>query len=573
MATSVRQENIEKADRGVHSPASEVLLLSADQKLLSAIAEEIVLRGLSFVCNAASPDQLALSGVSSRSIIVYLASARRDAPLLPDLGEAEEVCRLVSERGVSSFILGSSAAVYGASYRNPGLLDESNPLPKTKRKSAYQWRLLERLAERYWDLAHNLTILRCATILSTGYANLLSRYFKSGIALVQAGHDPTIQLLSAADLGRAIACVLERGVKGIVNVAPDQSIPLKEALRRAGIRSLALPHSLLRSAGALSRAEFEDHLDFTRYSWTVSNQRLSDAGFRASSSSLEALFEFRRSLDGAASDSPDPQPPHFDSFGMDKSYIHFYGKTLLRFLCDYYWRIEHKGLEHIPGEGRALLVGMHRGFMPFDGVMALHLLVQKTGRYPRFLVHPGLLKFPFLANFMTKLGGIIASQENADRVLGEDELVGIFPEGIHGAFTAYRHAYQLQDFGRDAFVKIALRNRSPIVPFVTVGSAEIFPILAKIHSRHWTRYSEWPSIPLTPTFPLVPVPLPSKWHTQFLPPIHTEDQYPPDAYRNPSLVKAISVEVRTRMQNAVNDMLVRRRSIFFGSIFEPETGG
>ena len=109
------------------------------------------------------------------------------------------------------------------------------------------------------------------------------------------------------------------------------------------------------------------------------------------------------------------------------------------------------------------------------------------------------------------------------------------------------------------------------MPFVTVGSAEIFPIFAKIKSRLWTRYTDWPCFPLTPTFPLVPAPLPSKWHTQFLPPMHIEKQYPPEAAQDSGVVKTISLEIRTRMQQAINEMLARRRSIFFGSIFEPET--
>jgi 1-acyl-sn-glycerol-3-phosphate acyltransferase len=43
------------------------------------------------------------------------------------------------------------------------------------------------------------------------------------------------------------------------------------------------------------------------------------------------------------------------------------------------------------------------------------------------------MKFPFLFDFMIKLGGIPACRENADWVLQHDEVVGIFPEGIHGA--------------------------------------------------------------------------------------------------------------------------------------------
>ena len=131
--------------------------------------------------------------------------------------------------------------------------------------------------------------------------------------------------------------------------------------------------------------------------------------------------------------------------------------------------------------------------------------------------------------------------------------------------------YTLQGFGRDDFVKMALRYRAPIVPFVTIGSAEIFPIFGQIKSRRWTRYSDWPCLPIS-TFPFLPVPLPSKWHTQFLPPIHVEEQFPSGAAPDASLVKRISGEVRTKMQQAVDDMLCRRRSIFFGSVFDSEEG-
>jgi hypothetical protein len=50
------------------------------------------------------------------------------------------------------------------------------------------------------------------------------------------------------------------------------------------------------------------------------------------------------------------------------------------------------------------------------------------------------------------------------------------------------------------------------------------------------------------------------------------DQYPPEAADDPAVVKAISREVRTRMQRAVDDMRSRRKSIFFGSVFEVRPG-
>lgn len=476
----------------------------------------------------------------------------------PDLSRCDAVFQQLAELKAGTVVLVSSALIYGIGPgRQAFAREEYSPPGNGGRRICDQWDSLERIARTSLCRDVRLIVLRPVTVLPS--PTIFSRWLSHGLVRTMPGHDPVLQFLGLADLAKAIDCATEQRESGVFNLAPDTVAPLHEAIRNAGSHRVAVPRTLQRLT------KHSEVLDHFRYPWTVSSQKAKEKlGFVARRSSVATLREFR-GLEHMPADL------EFDDFGMDKNYIRFYGKTLFRFLSDFYWRIEDRGLEHVPREGRAVLIGMHRGFMPWDGVMALHLLVRKTGRYPRFLTHPSLLKFPFLSNFMTKLGGVVATQQSADRILQEDGVLGIFPEGIHGAFTFYKHAYQLQEFGRDVFVKIALRNRAPIVPFVTVGSAEIFPILAKIKLRVWTRYAEWPCVPLTPTFPLLPIPLPSKWHTQFLPPIHIEKDYPPEAERNRSVVKAISLEVRTRMQQAVNEMLERRHSIFFGSIFEPET--
>ena len=261
-----------------------------------------------------------------------------------------------------------------------------------------------------------------------------------------------------------------------------------------------------------------------------------------------------------------PQRSRLDEFAMDRDYLESWSKTLFNFLCRYYWRIETRGLEHVPLQGRAILVGTHRGFMPWDAVMTLHLIVRNRGRVPRFLCHPGLLKFSPLARFFTRLGGVLACRENAERILAADELLGILPEGVEGAFSLYRNAYKLASFGRDDFVKMSLRHRAPIIPFVIVGNAETLPMFARIKSRWWTKHLDWPYLPIS-TFPIVPFPLPSKWHVQFLPPIDLHGDYSPDAASDRSVVKAISLKVRTAMQDSLDEMLARRRSIFWGSVF------
>jgi 1-acyl-sn-glycerol-3-phosphate acyltransferase len=308
-----------------------------------------------------------------------------------------------------------------------------------------------------------------------------------------------------------------------------------------------------------------EQLDYIRYSWSVSGEKIKDKlGFEPAHSSAAVLTEFSAVTNGHP--LPINLETQFDDFGMDTGYVSALGRTVFKFLEHYYWRIEIKGLEQIPREGPAVLVGMHRGFMPWDGIMLIHQLLKLIGRCPRFLMHPGLVKMPFCFNFLTKVGGVIACQDNADRMLKRGELLGVFPEGIKGAFALYRDAYRLQKFGRNDFVKMALRHQVPIVPFVTIGSADSLPILKKFEWEWWKRRTEWPCLPLTFT----PLPLPSKWHTQFLSPVEIKDVYRPEAAADPATVRAISLEVRSRMEDAIERILSRRKSIFFGSVFEQE---
>ncbi len=486
---------------------------------------------------------------------VYLPAAADADGMTPDQGEAQRVFEHAAFSGGRQFILLSSALVYGIGPGRQPLVTESYSYPSLdSNRIADEWKSLEFMATAQLNGKIPLTILRLCPL--AGSESFPARLLSRRIMAILPGHDPVLQFLSLPDLAGAICCVLEQGAPGVFNVAPEAVVPLRKAIRAVKGMRLAVPRTLQRMRRPAER------LEYLRYPWTISGDKMQrELGFTPRLSSHAAIMSHGRDLDL-------PQEEiEFDPFGMDKNYIRFFGKTLFRFLSNLYWRVEDKGTEHIPSSGPAVLVGVHRGFMPLDGVMALHTVVKRSGRYPRFLTHPALLKFPFLFNFMTKLGGVVACQESADRILKSNELLGIFPEGIHGAFCYYRDAYKLHAFGRDAYVKFALRHRAPIIPFVTVGSAEIFPIFAKIKSRRWTRYTDWPCIPITPTFPLLPLPLPSKWHTQFLPPVSTA-AYAPGAAGDRKVVAEISGEVRRRMQAALNDMLSRRRSIFFGSIFD-----
>ena len=525
------------------------------QRLLESLGRAHPESGYRFMNASALDSETGAADLGSCS--VYLPSLLDRHGTVPSLYEAGHVFQRLALHKCKKLILISSSQIYGTGCNRQGMVSEDYCPPANRHDGICdQWKLLESSAATNLGPGAQLTILRPVTVHPSSAA--LSRILQRKLVLTIPGHDPMLQFLSVRDLAEAVHCAAQCDQAGIFNVAPDGAVSLHTAIRRAHKMRVPVPRTLQ------ALWENGEILEYLRYAGTVSNRRIrKELGFLPRETSLAAL----REVNGESRDR-DGKDPVFDDLGMDRDYIQFYGRTLFKFLAKYYWRIEASGLENIPAQGRGILAGTHRGFMPFDGVMTLHLLAQQTGRFPRFLTHPGLLKFPFLANFMTKLGGILACQESAESVLNADELVAIFPEGIQGAFTRYREAYKIQSFGRHTFVKMALRNRAPIIPFVVVGSAEIFPIFGKINSRFWTHYTGWPYIPLTPTFPILPVPLPSKWHIQFLPAIHVEDQYPPEAARNASLVKAISRDVHSQMQNAFDQLVARRRSIFAGSILE-----
>jgi len=339
-------------------------------------------------------------------------------------------------------------------------------------------------------------------------------------------------------------------------------------MEAAGCRRVPVPWSVHRAVRSVmrhvARVASPEQMQFVRYHLTASGEKASrDLAFVPRDTSADAVRALTRGEASRVTRASRPDLDTPDPFGLDRAYIDACWRGFLGFMHRRYWRVETRGLEHIPSAGGAVLIGMHRGFMPFDGVMNLLSVVQGTGRVPRFLIHPGVgLRFPFLFNLMSKLGGVIACQENADRVLGSGELLGVYPEGIRGAFTMYRRAHRIGPSWRNDCIAFALRHRVPIVPFVTVGSAEIFPILGRVDWRWWKKYTEWPFIPVT-----TPFPLPSKWRTLFLEPIHVDRSASAEDADDPAVVRAIGAEVKRRMEAATADLVGRRRSIFLGSVF------
>jgi 1-acyl-sn-glycerol-3-phosphate acyltransferase len=256
-----------------------------------------------------------------------------------------------------------------------------------------------------------------------------------------------------------------------------------------------------------------------------------------------------------------------DEFGRDPN-VAARVEPLLEFLYKTYFRVQASGLGHIPDEGRALIVANHSGTLPYDGAMIMHAVKHEhsAARAVRPLVEDFVFHFPYLGTLMNRIGGVRACPENAERLLEQDQLVAVFPEGIKGIGKLFRERYQLQRFGRGGFVKLALKADAPIIPTAVVGAEEIHPLLTKVT---WLARSVGiPYLPVTPTFPFLgPIgllPLPTKWFIAFGEPLYFNAEYGAEGANDRILVNKLAEQVRSKIQLMVDALLKERRSVLFG---------
>ncbi|HEY3003964.1 MAG TPA: lysophospholipid acyltransferase family protein [Kribbellaceae bacterium] len=253
-----------------------------------------------------------------------------------------------------------------------------------------------------------------------------------------------------------------------------------------------------------------------------------------------------------------------DEFGFDAELTDAVVLPLLRPLAERWFRVEVRGAENIPADGGALIVANHSGTLPLDGMVTMLVIRDHTGRPLRTLGADLVFKTPFVGELARKAGATLAGNDDAERLLGRGELVGVWPEGFKGIGKPFSERYKLQRFGRGGFVSAAMRTGVPIVPCSIVGAEEIYPLVGNIPSL--ARLLGAPYIPITPFFPLLGllglIPLPSKWLIEFGEPIRT-DEFAPGAADDPMLVFNVTDQVRETIQQTLYSLLMQRRSVFF----------
>lgn len=450
------------------------------------------------------------------------------------------------QRRIRVIVLSSMRAT-GATERSAGFAAEDQPSPSSDRE-ARSWRRYEKSVAKHAQRAGAVAVvLRCSFI--DGVRNRSGSMLQGSTVFSWFGFDPPVQVLPVDKLLYAIRALHAATVElpPVLHAAPDDAVPLSIWLRSRGQRRVPIPgwfHSL---ASRLGGTPVEQRRAVQR-PMTLDNALLK---------STLGLEEFGRM---APADAP------YDGFGWKATAVDRFGRWAMEPLRRAYWRVSDAGADRVPTEGPALLVGIHRGYVPLDAMMLLHLVRRRAGRTVRFLIHPALVRLPVLANFLPSIGGLVASARGAERVLGRGGMVGVFPEGADAAMVETSRAYPLRPFLSDEFARWAVRWNAPVVPVALVGPAEALPIFRRVRWRWWRRNTGWPTFPIGFLFPFgPPIPLPTKWHILFLEPIRPEDFEHEDEGER---ARALAQAVRDQLDHAVRDLVRRRRSVWRGALDE-----
>jgi 1-acyl-sn-glycerol-3-phosphate acyltransferase len=203
-----------------------------------------------------------------------------------------------------------------------------------------------------------------------------------------------------------------------------------------------------------------------------------------------------------------------------------------------YFRAEVRGLENIPSEGPALLVGNHSG-----GTMIADTFVFATEFYSHFgperrfhqLAHDVAARLP--ATGLRKWGTVAASHDNARAAFDRGAPVLVYPGGDYETFRPSWHSDRIEFGGRKGFIKLALEREVPIVPVVAIGGQETALFLTRgERAARLTRWAELTRIKVLPVAIAPPfgislldlptrIPLPAKITIEVLEPVDLRERF------------------------------------------------
>jgi 1-acyl-sn-glycerol-3-phosphate acyltransferase len=224
-------------------------------------------------------------------------------------------------------------------------------------------------------------------------------------------------------------------------------------------------------------------------------------------------------------------------------------------LYERYFRVDSKGIEHIPANGAAILVANHGGVLPVDAAMMCLDVLRRTEprRIPRAVADHFVPRLPFVSTLFARIGVVSGTRANVRALIEQGELIAIWPEGVSGPAKPFRERYKIMDW-RVGFAELAIRHKVPVVPVAIVGAEESWPLAIKVRGL---RLFGSPYVPIAAT----PIPLPTHYRIRYGEPLwldHGGDACADD----PDIVANAATRVRVALERLLDDTLRARRGVF-----------
>jgi len=194
-----------------------------------------------------------------------------------------------------------------------------------------------------------------------------------------------------------------------------------------------------------------------------------------------------------------------DPYGVDKDYLRGFF-SFLSFFYRKWLTVDAYGIENVPNQGRTMVVGNHSGGIALDGgmIIASLMLDKDPPRLAQGMAEIFLNSTPFVSTVLSRVGQFTGLPEHAVRLLEDDRLLMVFPEGARGTEKLYPQRNSLVRFGT-GFIRLALQTGTPIVPTAFIGGGEAIPTIANLYRIG--KLVGAPYVPVTPW--LAPLPRPT----------------------------------------------------------------
>lgn len=236
-------------------------------------------------------------------------------------------------------------------------------------------------------------------------------------------------------------------------------------------------------------------------------------------------------------------------------------EPVLAFLFKDWWKVQVTGLDRLPADGAALIVGNNNGLLPWTAMMLIYALMAQKDHARRIHI---LADMDWIADErvhekLEELGFVPWSSANLKHLFSKGELVAIFPEGLAATTKTFAERYRVREFDWTRLLP-AIEEGVKIYPLATLGCDEAVPTIGNFD---WlAKALGLPAFPVTPFFPWLPFPLnfasfPISWRMSVLKPISYSAHSNRDSLEDTA--KSQSRFIEGEIQAELNRMFRARR--------------